>query len=141
LLDEDLRVALLDILKQAMDDGSTTEKQKKEIKNLNKKLKKKGYRFDIFFGLRNLAPQGDSSLANVYLLVTEAMKGAALARYVAKANTLKTRAVKEVAAKPGISPDKKLDARGKEYDWNVYMRASTSPKQSRRWFSRVSCRA
>jgi hypothetical protein len=126
LLDEALRVALLDTLKDAMADKSVSVAQKKEIEKLSDKLRKKGYRFDIFFGHRKLAPKNSSSLTNVYLLVTEAMKGAALARYVAKANTVGSGAIGKVAAKPGIRPDpKKLDARGKEYDWKVYMRTSS----------------
>jgi hypothetical protein len=125
LLDEALRLALLDILKQAAADDSTTDKQKTEIKKLTKKLGKKGYRFDIFFGLRTLPPQDGSTLANVYLLVTEAMKGAALARYAAKGNTIPSRAVRQVAAQAGVSLDsKKDDRRGKAYDWKVYIRAS-----------------
>jgi hypothetical protein len=127
LLDEALRLGLLDVLKQAEIDKSTTEKQKGEIRKLRKVLRK-GYRFDIFFGLKVLTPQDSSSLTNVYLLVTEALKGAALARYVAKANTLTTRSARQVAAIPRISPDK-LDPRGKEYDWRVYIRASDLGEQ------------
>lgn len=54
------------------------------------------------------------------------MKGAAIARYAAKAPSLKkTRAARQLAARAGISTDpKKLDPRGKAYDWNVYLRAS-----------------
>ena len=127
LLDEALRLELLDVLKQAEIDKSTTQKQKGEIRKLRKVLRK-GYRFDIFFGLKILTPQDSSSLTNVYLLVTEALKGAALARYVAKANTLTTRSARQVAAMPRISPDK-LDPRGKEYDWRVYIRASNLGEQ------------
>jgi hypothetical protein len=123
LLDQALQAHLLDILQQAEDDPYTSEEHKDEIRKTRKKVSKKGYRFDIFFGLRTLAPAGDA-LTNTYLLVTEALKGAALARYVAKANTL-SRAAKEIAALPGIKPDpKNLDPRGKEYDWNVYLGVS-----------------
>ncbi|APE14003.1 hypothetical protein [Mycolicibacterium pallens] len=124
-LDAALQAALIDILDQAAADTSTTQKQKAAIKKLRTVLDKSGYRFDIFFGLRTLAPQGKSILTNVYLLVTEAMKGAAIARYAAKAPSLKTRAARQLAARAGISTDpKKLDPRGKAYDWNVYLRAS-----------------
>ncbi len=125
LLDEALRRELIVILKQAVVDDSVTDKQKAEIKKLQKTLSKPGYRFDIFFGLRSRSTQGGSMLANVYLLVTEAMKGAALGRYAAKATTVKTRIVKQLAAKPGVrADDKEKDPRGKEYDWKAYLRAS-----------------
>jgi len=120
-LDEKLRIILLQILDAAKEDAN--EKQRKEIRKLRKKLKKKGYRFDIFFGLKTLKPARKSKLEDVYLLVTEALKGAAIARYVAKTMSLKTRVARKFAK--GIDPDnKKLDARGKEYDWNVYIKAS-----------------
>jgi hypothetical protein len=124
-LDKALQAALTDILDQAAADESTTDQQKAAIKKLRKALGKSGYRFDIFFGMRTLAPQGKSILSNVYLLVTEAMKGAAIGRYAAKAPSLQTRAARQLAARAGITTDpKKLDPRGKAYDWNVYMRAS-----------------
>jgi hypothetical protein len=124
-LDKALQAALIDILDQAAADESTTVKQKAAIKKLRKALGKSGYRFDIFFGIRTLAPQGESILTNVYLLVTEAMKGAAIGRYAAKAPSLQTRIAWQLAAQAGIKTDpKKLDPRGKAYDWNTYMRAS-----------------
>src|SRR5262249_5113133 len=124
LLDAQLRKDLLDILQQVLDDTKhpPSDDQKKEINNLKKKLKE-GYRFDIYFGLRTLAPTGTDGLVNTYLLVTEALKGAALSRYVAKSENLETRAAQQFAAKAGVSADpKKLDPRGKEYDWEVYLR-------------------
>lgn len=125
LLDEELRKALVTILDQAAADDSVTDKQKAEIKKLRRTLNKPGYRFDIFFGLRTISTKGGSTLAKVYLLVTEAMKAAALGRYAAKAKTLQTRIARQLAAKPRISADeKKLDPRGKEYDWDGYIRAS-----------------
>lgn len=125
LLDEKLKDELLKILEQAAVDNSVTDKQKAQIPKLRKALSKKGYRFDIFFGLRSLSSKDGSLLAKVYLLVTEAMKGAALSRYAAKATALQTRIAKQLAAQPRVSADeKKLDPRGKEYDWKVYLRAS-----------------
>ncbi len=55
-LDAALQAALIDILDQAAADTSTTQKQKAAIKKLRTVLDKSGYRFDIFFGLRTLAP-------------------------------------------------------------------------------------
>jgi hypothetical protein len=119
-LDEALRVILLQILAAAEEDAD--KNKKKAIKKLRKKLKKKGYRFDIFFGFRSLKPSSATKLQNVYLLVTEALKGAAIARYVAKTNKLGKPFKKVLRI---IEPDsKKLDARGKEYDWKVYLKAS-----------------
>jgi Subtilase family len=124
-LDEALRVALLDTLQRAYDDDKTSENQKKAISALSKKLSKKGYRFDFFFGMKTLEPKSDSRLTNVYLLVTEALKGAALARFAAKSQTLNTRSIKKLAQQPGLSPDSKaLDPRGKEYDWNDFLKCS-----------------
>ena len=120
-LDGQLRVILLQILDAAEPDAS--DEQRAEIKKLRKKLKKKTYRFDIFFGLRTLTPKGGSTLENVFLLVTEALKGAAIARYIAKTQSLGTRVARKFVTK--IDPDKrKLDARGKEYQWSVFLKAS-----------------
>ena len=120
-LDEQLRLILLKILDAA--EGDATSEQRAEIQKLRKKLKKKNYRFDIFFGLRTLTPKGGSPLENVYLLVTEALKGAAIARYIAKTQSLGTRVARKFVTK--IDPDKrKLDARGKEYEWSVFLKAS-----------------
>jgi subtilisin family serine protease len=125
-LDEALRVALLDTLQRAYDDDQTSDSQKKSIQALQKKLAKKGYRFDFFFGVKTLTPKGSSSLANVYLLVTEALKGAAIARFAAKSQTLSTRPIKKVAALPGVTLDSQvLDPRGKEYEWKDYLRCSS----------------
>ncbi len=121
-LDGKLRVILLQILEAAEKDPDTDKEKLPEIRKLKKKLKKKSYRFDIFFGMRTLKP-GRNPLENTYLLVTEALKAAALARFVAKGKSLKTKAAKEFAK--GISPDsRRLDARGKDYDWRTYLSAS-----------------
>jgi subtilisin family serine protease len=125
-LDEALRLALLDTLQRAYDDNQTSDSQKKSIEALQKKLAKKGYRFDFFFGMKTLTPKSGSSLANVYLLVTEALKGAAIARFATKSQTLSTRPIKKVAALPGVKLDSRaLDPRGKEYDWKDYLRSSS----------------
>ena len=123
LLDNKLQEQLLIVLQQAEDDKDTKEEYREEIRKTRKKVSKKGYRFDIFFGIRALIPMR-AALQNTYLLVTEALKGAGLARYVAKANTL-SRAGRDIAAMPRIKPDSRnLDPRGKEYDWNVYLAVS-----------------
>ena len=73
-------------------------------------------------------------LEDVYLLVTEALKGAAIARYVAKTKKLKTKFARNFANR--IDPDKrKLDARGKEYDWRVYMKASDMAEKIKALFA------
>jgi hypothetical protein len=131
LLDEALRIALIEVMQQAIEDPThpPSKDQQKEIRTLTKKLSKKGYRFDIYFGLRHLAPTSKSALENVYLLVTEALKAAALSRYVAKSATL-SRAAKQIAAQARVQPDaKKLDPRGKEYDWSVYFRTSNQAEK------------
>lgn len=121
-LDGKLKTILLQILDAAEKDPDIDKEKLPEIRKLRKKLKKRNYRFDIFFGLRTLKP-GRNRLENTYLLVTEALKAAAIARFVAKANALKTKAAKEFGK--GISADsRRLDARGKEYDWRTYLSAS-----------------
>ncbi len=132
MLDARLREILMEILKKAEKDAS--KEQLAEIKKLWKKLdKNKKYRFDIFFGLRTLKPSAASKLEDVYLLVTEALKGAAIARYVAKVASLKGKLGYKFAAK--IPPDKrKLDARGKEYVWRTYMTASNMAEKLKSLF-------
>lgn len=128
-LDGQLRLILLKVLDEA--EGDASAEQREEIKKLRKKLKKKSYRFDIFFGMRTLAPKGGTALTSVFLLVTEALKGAAIARYVGKVNALGTRVVRKWVMK--IDPDKKkLDARGKEYEWPVFLKASAMAEKIKR---------
>jgi len=124
-------VILLQILDAAEKDPDTDKDKVSNIRKLRKALKNKDYRFDIFFGLRTLEPGRHTRLEYVYLLVTEALKAAALARFVAKGQSLKTKPAKEFAK--GISPDgRRLDARGKEYDWRNYLSASDQAEKIKR---------
>jgi hypothetical protein len=130
-LDNMLRLMLLDVLEEAKNDpefkrdkSKQAAEQRKKIKELAKKLKKRPYKFDIYFGLTVLKGLRKSKLENVYLLVTESLKGVGVARYVAKVNPKKiTRATRKNVEI--IKPDsKKLDVRGKTYDISSYMKAS-----------------
>lgn len=140
-LDDMLRLMLLAVLDEAENDPELREdkskqaaQQRKEIKNLRKKLNKKGYRFDIFFGLTILKGIRKLKLENVYLLVTESLKGVGIARYVAKVNSKKlTRATRKNVEL--IKPDSpKLDARGKRYEESSYMKASDAGEKIKALF-------
>jgi hypothetical protein len=130
-LDDMLRLMLLAVLDEAENDpdfkrdkSKQAAKQRKEIKNLRKKLRKKGYRFDIFFGSTILKGIRKSKLENVYLLVTESLKGVGIARYVAKVNSKKIKRATRTNVEL-IKPDsRKLDVRGKRYEESTYMKAS-----------------
>ena len=128
-LDNELRMGLLDVMKQALEDTKNppSKDQKKEINKLTKKLSKnKNYSFDIYFGFRTLDLKNKSVLEDVYLLVTEAMKGAAISRYVTNSKSL----ARLIGAQALVKPDaKKLDPRGKEYDWQIYLRASNQAEK------------
>ncbi len=68
-----------------------------------------------------------------FSLVTEALKGAAIGRYIAKATKLSTRYAQDWVKAP--SPDKKkLDARGKEYDLNVFLQTSSTAVKIKKLF-------
>ena len=139
-LDDKLRTDLLDILKLAekkleSDNSKEAKEKKKEIKNLRKKLNKKGYRFDIYFGLKEMKPIYKTTLENVYVLVTEALKACSLARYVAKVNSLNKLALKFVKQNGMITPDNhKDDARGKSFEWLIYMKASNMAEENQSAF-------
>jgi len=131
-----LDAALCEILKKVLDEAEpeASAAQKKEIKKLRRKLGKRNYRFDLFFGTRALKPGGAGRLETVFLLVTEALKGAALARFVAKTSTLRTSQAKKTA-KGLVAPDpRKLDPRGKAFDWREYMKASDLAERIKKLF-------
>ena len=128
-LDGKLRDILLkEILPLAEKDAKSKGESKRldEIKKLQKTLEKnKKYTFDIFFGLSKVEPKGaiGGALDVTYLLVTESLKGAGLARLVAKGLAVKSSAAKSFAK--GMKADARgLDPRGKEYQSAPYLAAT-----------------
>ncbi len=120
-LDVRLREALMQVLELAQKAPLEPAKKKAAQKLWNRLNKRKKYPFELFFGLRKLE-LGRDSLENTYLLITEALKGAALARFISKGTTLQQAAAKKFVK--GFVPKKKKNKpRGKEYVWQVFMKA------------------
>ena len=126
----DRRLHLLDkALRQMLLDEYLPKSDKKAARDLEKVLKKDpDYRFDVYYGTdaAEVGPNTTDVLLAIFLLLTQAMKGAATARYVAKGRSLKIRAVKPFGRKAG--PDKRADPRGKVFDQRTVLGvARTSP--------------
>ncbi len=131
-LDKALREILLnEILPEAEKEfrkGKDEESRKKlkEIQKLKATLRKNPkYKFDIFFGLSTVKPTGSARKAIdvAFLLLTEALKGAAIARLISKGRSLKTRVARRFVT--DIRPDSRaMDQRGKEFKPTIYLRAS-----------------
>jgi hypothetical protein len=120
-LDEKLKTALLKILDDAEQDSNTTEAMKAEIMKLRKALGKKGYRFDFYYGSASISKETQSVLDRSFLMVTEALKGAGIARFMAKSASAKSKVGKGLAK--GLKPDaKKYDARGKQFDHGSFIK-------------------
>ena len=93
-LDARLKAALLPALEGAAEDARKLkdEKKKKEqlraIDAVRTTIGKKGWRFDFLFGAATRPVATYSQMETVYLLITEALKAAGVARFIAKANTV-----------------------------------------------------
>jgi hypothetical protein len=132
-----LGILLDDILPKAkkeaenLPDKDETEKEYKrkrleEIEKLRKTLqkardKKKKYQFDIYFGLVTRGA-GKTAIDTAFLLLSESLKGAGMAKYATKGQTLKTKEAKKFAIEK--VDDKKVDSRGKKFDWAHYLDAT-----------------
>src|SRR5690606_28148331 len=74
-------------------------------------------------GLTTVLLSGHKSVEILFMLLTEALKGAGLARFITKGQTLKRQKAREFAK--GVLPDPPaLDQRGKEFKWDTYFVAS-----------------
>ncbi|PLC55377.1 hypothetical protein CR155_04035 [Pollutimonas nitritireducens] len=123
-LDEELAKCLLALLPQAEDEAKKDgdKERLKAIADLKEKLQKKGYRFDFLFGVRTLNFAIKNPLEATFLILTEALKAAGMARFMAKADGANTRAGRRMAAgvlKPDAARD---DRRGKEYDHGGFIK-------------------
>jgi hypothetical protein len=126
-LDAVLKGALLDKFLPAAETQAKSDKERlARIKDLRNALNRdKNYRFDIFFGLSTVQAGGKiSPIDMVFLLVTEALKGAGLSKVIAKGASLKTQAARRFT-KDLKADDAALDSRGKEYGPRVYLDATT----------------
>lgn len=129
--DSKLRDELLQALDKAEQDPEG-DAQVKEIKKLRKILQKnKKYRFDFLFGTEALDPASQpSEIDAVFLLVTQALKGAGIARFITKARLQKSRESRKIAGGTGARADKKkVDDRGKAFDLALYRRTSAAAEK------------
>jgi hypothetical protein len=128
--DAKLRDYLLLILRKAESDlDPDKDKDKlKEVAKLKRILDKNPkYRFDFLFGFTSFRPSGSDRTVDVVLrLITEALKGAAVARFAAKGKAAgkRSRAGKIVKGKAIKSPPRGEDSRGLKYDIETYLRVS-----------------
>lgn len=116
-------------LRQILLDEFLPKSNKKGAKELRRLLEKdSNYRFDIYYGTDGLVVSASAHdvLLTIFLLLTQAMKGAATARYIVKGHALKTRVAKPFGK--NAAPDKKLDPRGKGFAQPEFLRlAGTAP--------------
>jgi hypothetical protein len=123
-LDEELVKCLLDLLPKAEDEArkEADKERLKAIADLKGKLKKKGYRFDFLFGARTVDFAIKVPIEATFLILTEALKGAGMARFMAKGDGANTRTGRKVASgvlKPDAAED---DRRGKEFDHGGFIK-------------------
>jgi len=130
-LDAKLRQHLLDSLDEAEKDPAD-EKQIAEIKKLRKILRRnENYRFDFLFGTASIDPSKQpSEIDALFLLLTHALKGAGIARFVSKASGQRSTEARKIGGGTGTRADsKKLDTRGKAFDLAVYRRTTNAAEQ------------
>jgi hypothetical protein len=129
-LDGRLRQILLDDILPAAEKEAERRKQKErlaEIRKLRKTLAANAkYKFEIFFGLASQRPKSLATvLETVYLLETEARKGAGLSRVVAKALSLETRYARQRFTKDMKFDGRSVDPRGKQFEPKAYLTTTT----------------
>jgi len=120
-LDKKLQHELLVILDQAEKDPATDKAKIPEIKKTRKAVERKGYKFDFYYGAAPLNSQTRSVLERSFLMVTEALKGAGIARMIAKSRTAATKLGRGLARSLKSDPDK-YDNRGKAFDHGAFIR-------------------
>ena len=126
LLDGKLREHLLTVLAKAEDEAKKAKDTKRldAIRKLQKALKDKKYRFDFLVGMNTIGVAG-KPLTQVLLLITEAVKGAGLARFAAKARQAKSGLGKGLGGGRGIETvPKGHDSRVREYVNGPFLRTA-----------------
>ena len=139
-LDERLRDALLPLLDRAADDARKIVDAKKRkarldaIAKTKKAVLKKKYRFDFLFGADSLESPKTTPIETVFLLLTQALKGAGIARFVSKVGSFgKKSPGRKLGARRGVkADDRKLDARGKGYLWREFDQATLTAQEIRK---------
>jgi hypothetical protein len=135
-LDEKLRCALLRRLRQA--EPGADDAQKREIANVRRALRRKGYQFDFLFGIASIdANELGSELETTFLVLTHALKGAGIARFLSKAAGQETRDAARFARGTSVKRDaKKLDPRGKSFDLGAYRSTTNAARKIKAFVSK-----
>ena len=136
-LDAQLRQDLLDSLDKAEKDPAD-DKQRAEITKLKIILEKdKKYKFDFLFGAFSFDPtQNRSEIDATFLVLTQALKGAGIGRFVSKASTQKSKEARKVALGTGVKQDaKKLDIRGKAFGLDAYRKTTNAADRIKTFMS------
>jgi hypothetical protein len=135
-LDAKLRTLLNAALDEAEEEAKKEKDEKRRtareraIKDVRKAIKNSKYRFDFLFGAVTRRMSTFDAIETVFLLVTEALKAAGVARFIARIEPLmKFLAARSEArriAKENRTErdDKKLDNRGKAFDLDDYRRTT-----------------
>lgn len=131
-LDAKLREELLAALGDAERDPES-DAHLAEIKKLRRILEEdEKYRFDFLFGTDAIDPAAQRSEVDaVFLLLTQALKGAGIARFVSKGTKKKqSKESKKIVGGTGAKPDSaKLDPRGKVFDLKAYRRTTKASEK------------
>jgi LAS superfamily LD-carboxypeptidase LdcB len=117
LLDKKLREVLLkEFLPRSTKEGA---------KELRRVLEKNpDYRFDLYYGMdtHEVGVSGQQVLTAVHLLLTQALKAAAVGRYIAKGQSTKARVARRFGE--NTSPDRKVDPRGKAFGQAEFLKVA-----------------
>ncbi|MFC4068858.1 hypothetical protein [Actinoplanes subglobosus] len=120
-LDKALVEALITTIDEALADPD--HKPKEACRKLKRALSRSGYRFDFLIGSQARVVQGDQ-LDVTFLLTTETLKSAGLARYAVKAAAVRTRMARSHLAGTAPKTPKGADDRGRPFNENAYLRVS-----------------
>ena len=137
-LDAQLRQDLLDALDKAEKDPAD-DKQLTEIRKLRRILvKDKKYKFDFLFGAFSFDPtRVRSEIDATFLLLTHALKGAGIARFVTKASNQKSKEARKFALGTGVKQEaKKFDTRGKTFELDEYRKTTNTADQIKTFMSK-----
>lgn len=119
-LDGKLRASLLVILDKAEKRWKDDRERLREIRKLRRALRKKRYRFDVYYGLRDgpAIPMGlrkSRAIVWCFILITEALKAAAIGRYITKGRS-------DRRFGRAVNRDRGFDKRGKVFRNRQYLK-------------------
>lgn len=140
-LDKQLRLRLLEFVVRAEKDPDTDPKKLPDIRTLRDTLRRnEKYRFDFLFGTNTLGIRG-RAIDVTFQLLTEALKGAGLARYAAKGTSLSRGVSRDMAQRRGIeAPAKGQDSRGRVFRPEVFLKVLKTADDIRDLMSKGSNR-